>query len=191
MKKYLMVILAVAMVSALVVGCSSTGTTEKEKDSMGTTTESPMLETHSPEMTPEPSMEAESEMTEQPMTEESEEPMEKEEMMVGTKTEIGFIDVTPEEAKNLIDTVDGLVIIDVSPLYNSGHIPGAINYYVGDGSLDKAIPTLDMEVPYLVYCHSDSASISGATKLIEAGFEMVYRLEGNFGAWTGAGYPVE
>jgi len=103
----------------------------------------------------------------------------------------GYTDLTATEAKDLIDTTVNLVIIDVSPNYDQGHLPGAINYYVGDGSLDAAIPSLDPEVPYLVYCHVDSAAISGAQKLVDAGFTMVYRLEGNYQAWVDAGYPTE
>ena len=102
-----------------------------------------------------------------------------------------YIDVTAEEAKDLIDTKQDLIIIDVSPNYDNGHIPGAVNYYVGDGSLDNAIPNLDKDKEYLVYCHVDSASISGAQKLIDAGFKTVYRLEGNYQAWIDAGYPTE
>ena len=102
-----------------------------------------------------------------------------------------YQDVTPADAKEMIETTPDLVILDVSNAYAQGHIPGAINYYVGDGSLDDAIPTLEKDVPYLVYCHVDSASISGAEKLIEAGFPEVYRLEGNYSAWVDAGYDIE
>ena len=102
-----------------------------------------------------------------------------------------YIDVTAEEVKDLIDTKPDLIIIDVSPNYDNGHIPGAVNYYIGDGSLDDAIPSLDKDKEYLVYCHVDSASISGAQKLIDAGFTTVYRLEGNYQAWLDAGYPIE
>ena len=102
-----------------------------------------------------------------------------------------YIDLSPEEAKELIDSTPDLIIIDVSPFYAQGHIPGSINYYLGDGSLDAAIPMLDQSKIYLVYCHVDSVSIAGANKLIEAGFENVYRLEGNYSAWVAAGYPVE
>jgi rhodanese-related sulfurtransferase len=105
--------------------------------------------------------------------------------------EPGYIDVSAQEAKDLIDTTPDLVIIDVSPFYDGGHIPGAVNYYIGDGSLDDAIPTLDINKPYLVYCHVDSASIGGANKLVDAGFDPVYRLEGNYQAWVDAGYPIE
>jgi rhodanese-related sulfurtransferase len=103
----------------------------------------------------------------------------------------GYIDVTPAKAKELIDTVPDLVVIDVSPKYAEGHLPKAINYYAGDGSLDKAIPTLDKNKPYLVYCHVDSVSILGAQKLVDAGFNPVYRLQGNYRAWVDAGYPIE
>ena len=106
------------------------------------------------------------------------------------KPEQGYIDVSPEVANALIGSIPDLVIIDVSPLYAKGHIPGAVSHPIGDGSLDAAIPALDKTKTYLVYCHSDSASISGASKLVEAGFEKVFRLEGNFAAWVDAGYPV-
>ncbi|MBW2980667.1 rhodanese-like domain-containing protein [Candidatus Woesearchaeota archaeon] len=102
-----------------------------------------------------------------------------------------YMDVTPAEAKELIDNNPDLIILDVSPAYDRGHLPGAINHYIGDGSLDRAIPSLDKDAKYLVYCHVDSASIGGAQKLVDAGFSNVYRLEGNYKAWVDAGYPTE
>ena len=105
--------------------------------------------------------------------------------------QVGYIDVTPAEAKDLIDNNPDLVIIDVSPHYEEGHLPGAIHYYLGDGSLAKAIPTLDKNGKYLVYCHIDSVAIQGAQMLVDAGFTTVYRLEGNYSAWVNAGYPIE
>ncbi len=102
-----------------------------------------------------------------------------------------YMDVTPEEAKKLIDENADLIIIDVSPNYDDGHLPGALSYYIGDGSLEKAIPTLDPNGKYLVYCHVDSVAIAGAQALIDAGFKNVYRLEGNYSAWVEAGYLIE
>lgn len=103
----------------------------------------------------------------------------------------GYVDLTPEEALELINNSTDLVVIDVSPHYDEGHLPGAVHYYLGDGSLDAAIPSLDKSKTYLVYCHVDSVAISGAQKLVDAGFRNVYRLQGNYGAWVAAGYPVE
>ena len=105
--------------------------------------------------------------------------------------ESGYMDVTPAEARDLIDNNPDLIIIDVSPHYAEGHLPGAVHYYLGDGSLDEAIPMLDKDKKYLVYCHVDSVSMQGAQKLVDAGFKNVYRLEGNYKAWVEAGYPIE
>ena len=109
----------------------------------------------------------------------------------GTDEPAGYIDVTPAEAQDLIADNPDLIIIDVSPAYDQGHLPGAVSYPLGDGSLNAAIPTLNEDATYLVYCHIDSVAISGAQALVDAGFENVYRLEGNYGAWVDAGYPVE
>ena len=102
-----------------------------------------------------------------------------------------YTELTPEQAKLLMDTTPDLVVVDVSPSYAQGHLPGAVNYYGGDGTLVDALPTLDKSVPYLVYCHSESASRAGAQAFVDAGFSMVYRLLGEYAAWVDAGYPVE
>jgi len=106
-------------------------------------------------------------------------------------TTAGYTDVTPAAARDLIDNNPDVVIIDVSPYYSQGHLPGAISYYLADGSLSRAIPSLDKNKTYLVYCHSDSASVEAAEKLVNAGFRKVYRLKGNYRSWVDAGYPVE
>lgn len=102
-----------------------------------------------------------------------------------------YTDVAAAEAKALIDKTPDIIIIDVSPVYAKGHLPGAVNYPLGDGSFDRAIPTLDKARTYLVYCHVDSVAIRGAQKLVDAGFTKVYRLVGNYSGWVAAGYPVE
>ncbi|MFC1847100.1 rhodanese-like domain-containing protein [Chloroflexota bacterium] len=106
-------------------------------------------------------------------------------------TQGSYIDLSPAESKELIDNNPDIIIIDVSPHYAQGHLPGAVHYYLGDGSLDDAIPTLDKSKTYLVYCHVDSVARQGAQKLIDAGFQNVYRLDGNYSAWVDAGYPIE
>ncbi|MDP8268962.1 MAG: rhodanese-like domain-containing protein [Candidatus Tenebribacter davisii] len=102
-----------------------------------------------------------------------------------------YMDITAMELNQMMMDDPDLIVIDVSPMFEQGHIPGAVNYYVGDGSLDDAIPMLDPMANYAVYCHTDTASMLGANKLIDAGFIHVYRLEGNYAAWVNAGYPVE
>jgi rhodanese-related sulfurtransferase len=101
---------------------------------------------------------------------------------------VGYTDLTPAQAKDLIATQKDLVIVDVSPYYANGHLPGAVSIPLS--TLDSKISTLDKTKPYLVYCHGDEPSIAGAQKLVDAGFMPVYRLAGNYAAWVGAGYPV-
>ena len=110
----------------------------------------------------------------------------------GSDNESGsFTEISAEAAYQLLMDEENLVIIDVSDAWAEGHLPGALSYPVGDGTLDYAIPSLDPSLPYLVYCHADAPAIEGAQKLIDAGFTTVYRLLGNYGAWVDAGYDVE
>ena len=102
-----------------------------------------------------------------------------------------YVEVSPQEALKLMLETPDLVVIDVSPIYASGHLPNAVNHPVGDGSLDKGIPTLKNNLSYLVYCHGDAPSIAGSQKLVDAGFKKVYRLVGNYSGWVDAGYPIE
>lgn len=103
----------------------------------------------------------------------------------------GYTDIGVDDAYKLIMESKEIIIVDVSPLYAKGHIPGAINAYAGDGTLDKELKKWDKKKTYLVYCHNDSVSMLGAQKLVDAGFKIVYRLKGNYGAWVDAGYPTD
>ena len=125
--------------------------------------------------------EALDELTEDEVTEE----MDEEEPMYE------YMDIKPMDAMDLIDSTPDIMIIDVSPLYDDGHLPGAVNYPIGDGSFEAAVPTFDMSKTYLIYCHGDAPAIEAAEMLVDAGFMNVYRLEGNYAAWVDAGYDVE
>jgi len=100
-----------------------------------------------------------------------------------------FIEINAMQAKELIDKSKNLQVLDVSPYWRMGHIPGAINIESNDllANLDK----LDRKKATLVYCHGDAPAIFGANLLIANGFKPVFRLLGNYKAWVDAGYPVE
>lgn len=121
----------------------------------------------------------------------TQEVVQKQEDIAIPSTKETYVDIESKEAYELISNNPEIVIVDVSPRFDKGHIPGAINHYVGDGSWDEAIPSLNKDKTYLVYCHVDSASIPGAMKLVDAGFPHVYRLKGNYPAWFEGGYPIE
>lgn len=168
MKKKLLIVSALAFSVIFLAGCSKQEESDSmEKDEMVAIEDTMEASTMEPE----------------------DEMMEEDEMM--DEAEEGYMNISVQEAKKMIDDNPDLIIVDVSPNYDKGHLPGAVNYYVGDGSLDEAIPSLDKDAIYLVYCHVDSAAILGAQKMIDAGFENVYRMEGNYSGWVAAGYPVE
>jgi rhodanese-related sulfurtransferase len=104
-----------------------------------------------------------------------------------------YMDIKPPEAYERYLEGEFDLIIDVVGLdiYSLGHLPGAVNYVWADGTLNEKIPTLDKDLTYLVYCHTDPPSTASAQAMVDAGFEHIYRLEGNFKAWNDAGYPVE
>ena len=107
--------------------------------------------------------------------------------------EVSFIDIAASVVKSKMDAGDFEAIFDVSPQFNTGHLPGATNAKASAGGTDlsELIESMDKTKTYLVYCHSDSPAMAGAQLMEDAGFENVYRLEGNFGAWVDAGYDVE
>jgi len=107
--------------------------------------------------------------------------------------QVSFVDIVAATAKSKIDASDFEAIFDVSPAYSSGHLPGATNANAAGGgtALADLIATMDKTKEYLVYCHGNAPAMAGAQLMEDAGFENVYRLEGNYGAWTTAGYPVE
>lgn len=100
-----------------------------------------------------------------------------------------YMEVAPDLASRMMDLNPELVVVDVSPLYADGHLPGAVHAPLRD--LDSLAGGWDPAVPYLVYCHSRQASVEGAQSLVDMGFGLVYRLQGEYGGWVEAGYAVE
>jgi rhodanese-related sulfurtransferase len=100
----------------------------------------------------------------------------------------GYSNMTIEEASTFVLKASTLVV-DVSPVWAQGHIPGAVNMPLA--TLEEELTYLGRDREYLIYCHSDTASIQGTETFVANGFSPVYRLEGNFAGWTDAGNPVE
>ena len=101
----------------------------------------------------------------------------------------GYTDVTPAQAQVLYEEIAGLEVIDVSPHYDKGHLPGAKHYYLPE--LKERLKELKKDKTYLVYCHAEGPSRTGAQTLADNGFSKVYRLKGNYSAWVKAGYKTE
>jgi rhodanese-related sulfurtransferase len=98
----------------------------------------------------------------------------------------------PDQLSKRLDDGEQLVLIDVrEPAeWASGTIPGA--QPVPRGMLESQV---DAQVPrdatVVLYCGGGGRSALAARSLKEMGFDKVESLEGGFGAWAAAGYPLE
>ena len=97
------------------------------------------------------------------------------------KNSVGYQQITAEEAKHMIDELDGEIILDVREQdeYDEKHIPGAVLFPVGMIDAETAegvIPEKDTVI--LVYCRSGNRSKTASEKLAELGYTQVYEFGG-------------
>ena len=107
----------------------------------------------------------------------------------GTVEENGYVQITQEAAKEMIDTGD-VVILDVREQYEYDelHILDAVLLPLGSISEESAaavIPNMDSVV--LVYCRSGNRSKQASDKLVALGYTQVYEF-GGINTWP---YGVE
>ena len=91
-----------------------------------------------------------------------------------------YVNITAEEAKQIIDTEEGYIILDVRTQeeYDEGHIPGAI-VISHEEIAEKAEKVLtDKEQLILVYCRSGRRSKIAAEALVELGYTNIKEFGG-------------
>ncbi|UCH57387.1 MAG: rhodanese-like domain-containing protein [Candidatus Bathyarchaeota archaeon] len=105
-------------------------------------------------------------------------------------SELGYGDITVEEAVRLIAENPGLVILDVrtEAEFKEGHIEGAINIPVEE--LQGRLVEINPVDEFLVYCRTGNRSATAVGILEQNGYSRLYHMEGGIVAWTGAGYPT-
>jgi hydroxyacylglutathione hydrolase len=97
-------------------------------------------------------------------------------------------------------TIDGLhgkrkdeelFVLDVREKeeYAEGHIPGAVNIYVGE--LEKRLGEVPSDHPVVSVCSTGNRSGLGASILSRGSFKKVYNLIGGMTAWKEKGYPTK
>ncbi|GEM_PF-235082 len=89
--------------------------------------------------------------------------------------------ISDEEAKNLMDSETGIVIVDVRTPeeYASGYIPDALNIpneTITTSSQPELLPDKDAKI--LIYCRSGNRSQQASQKLIDMGYSRVYDFGG-------------
>lgn len=94
-------------------------------------------------------------------------------------------DITPAQAKDLIDTNPALRIVDVrtpSEYCDNKHIPGAINLPWPD-VFQQQYQQLPIDAEILVVCWSGHRSDPAAQFLDSQGYPHVYDMTGGMSAW--------
>ena len=97
-----------------------------------------------------------------------------------TSENAGYMCITPQEAKKIMDTQEGYVILDTrtEEEYETGHIPGAI-VISHEQIKEKAEQVLtDKDQLILVYCRSGRRSKLAAQDLVELGYTNVKEIGG-------------
>jgi len=96
------------------------------------------------------------------------------------KPEATYVSITAQEAKQIMDTQSGYIILDTRTQaeYDEGHIPGAI-VISHDEILEKAESVLtDKNQLVLVYCRSGRRSKLAAEDLIKLGYTNIKEFGG-------------
>ena len=96
------------------------------------------------------------------------------------KKESGYKKITSGEAKEKMDSLKNVIILDVRTKeeYDQGHISGALLLPNTDIAKKAADALPDKDVPILVYCRSGNRSKSASEDLISMGYTQVYDFGG-------------
>ena len=93
---------------------------------------------------------------------------------------VTYMNITAEEAKRIMDTEEGYVILDVREQdeYDAGHIPGAIliPYTQIEEKANEMLTDKDQLI--LVYCRSGRRSKIAAEALVELGYTNIKEFGG-------------
>jgi rhodanese-related sulfurtransferase len=84
------------------------------------------------------------------------------------------------------------IIIDVRTTeeFAAGHLDGAVNYNVEDGTLEQALPSLDPNANYVVYCRSGRRSAVAVDLMKDNGFNQIADLGSLEDAADATGFAI-
>jgi rhodanese-related sulfurtransferase len=94
--------------------------------------------------------------------------------------EVEYVNITAEEAKRIMDSEEGYIILDVRTQeeYDQGHIPGAtqISHEEIEEKAEEVLTDKDQLI--LVYCRSGRRSKLAAEALLELGYTNIKEFGG-------------
>ena len=88
--------------------------------------------------------------------------------------------ITAEEAKNMIEATDDIIIVDVRTAeeYTEKHIPNAILVPNETIANEASVKLPDQGATLVIYCRTGVRSKQAADKLVEMGYTNVYDMGG-------------
>lgn len=100
--------------------------------------------------------------------------------------------VNVNEASSLIETTQGLTIIDVRTAeeFEMSYIENAVNYDVQGEFFKHQLADMDRDKDYLIHCHSGERSTDALQVFKQLGFKHVYHMDGGMREWAHAELPT-
>jgi rhodanese-related sulfurtransferase len=91
-----------------------------------------------------------------------------------------YMNITAEEAKIIMDSEEGYIILDVRTQeeYDQGHIPGAVCFPLADIECKAKVFIPDKDTMYLIYCRSGRRSKEAAEILVDQGYTNIMEFGG-------------
>ena len=107
-----------------------------------------------------------------------------------TDTRSGYVDINVETSKQIVDSKEDLVVLDVrTPSeYESEHIAGSTLIPLQE--LKLRINELNQEDFIIVHCKGGSKSKKASDILVQYGFKNVHNMVGGIVTWIDAGFDV-
>ena len=114
----------------------------------------------------------------------------REDLLKSAREEIREMSV--EDVKAYLDGGSTPTLVDIRGLdeWERGHLEGAIHIPRGqlESAVEEAVPDKSGEV--IVYCAGGVRSLLGAISMKELGYENLVSMDGGFGDWEDAHFPV-
>jgi len=101
-----------------------------------------------------------------------------------------MINVTPEEAQELIKKGATALDVRTKEEYAGGHVSGAMNIDISSPTFEDELGKLDKSKQYVVNCQSGGRSSRAVAHMVELGFVDACNVSGGITAWKGTGLPV-
>ncbi|MFX1286455.1 MAG: PKD domain-containing protein [Promethearchaeota archaeon] len=104
--------------------------------------------------------------------------------------DLGYVDVSADKAKQIIDRNKNAIILDVRTPSEYETVRINDSTLIPLAHLESKMDELDKEDFIVVYCKSGGRSQEASNILKEHGFLYVHNMEGGIEAWQEAGFPV-